>query len=248
MQNTISFHERFYKENSCSPPSLLLLSQSDSFYFAKDQGGVFVCVDQALLNHFGMSSSSEIIGKTDFHIQRRDLAEKHRADDLSIIKSGKCVPSKLELVGDGNGNVKWFQTTKSPLRNSRGQVVGIEGLSRDVKLIKESIQPYTEFKKTIAYLQKNFKDPIHINKLAQNNAMALCTFERKFKRHFNCSPIQFIKKLRIDHACSLLCLNYNISEIALECGFCDQSYFTKEFKKYMHITPRQFKLKHAQDS
>jgi AraC-like DNA-binding protein len=189
-----------------------------------------------------MQHSSAILGKTDFNIQRHDLAEKHREDDLKIMASGQTIPSKIELVGDNKGNVKWFQTTKAPLLNRKGEIIGVEGLSRDIKMTKESIEPYSEFKNTINYLQKNFKSSINVQELARENGMSLSTFERKFKKYFGCSPNQFIKKLRIDHACELLYSNYDISSIALECGFCDQSYFSKEFKRLMNLTPRQFRL------
>ena len=242
MYNNIVYLEDFYNKNNCQPPSSLLTEQMDSFYFVKDLEGTFVCVDKSLLKHFKMQSSSEILGKTDYDIQRHDLAAKHREDDKIIIKSGETVPSKIELVGDGKGNVKWFQTTKAPLRNRSGEIIGVEGLSRDIKMTKESIEPYSEFKNTIAYLQKNFKGSVNIQDLAYQNAMSVSTFERKFKKHFGCSPSQFIKKLRIDHACDLLNSNYEIAEIALKCGFCDQSYFSKEFKKVMNMTPRQFKM------
>jgi PAS domain S-box-containing protein len=242
MSNNIHYLEEFYKKSDCQLPSNLLIEQNDSFYFAKNLQGIFICVDKSLLRHFHMQNSSDILGKTDFDIQRHDLAQKHRDDDKVIIESGKTVPSKIELVGDGKGNVKWVQTTKAPLRNIKGDVVGIEGLSRDIRMTKESIEPYNEFKNTISYLQKNFKNSVNIKDLAYQNAMSVSTFERKFKKHFGCSPSQFIKKLRIDHACDLLCSNYDLSDIALECGFCDQSYFSKEFKKIMTMTPRQFKL------
>jgi len=71
--------------------------------------------------------------------------------------------------------------------------------------------------------------------------MSLSTFERKFKRHFGSTPSRFIKKLRIERACEQLSNGVDISSVALVCGFCDQSYFTKEFKSIMGITPRQFK-------
>ncbi len=247
MTQNISYIDDFYNKNDCQLPSNLLIEQIDSFYFVKDLEGVFVCVDNTLLKHFHVQDSAEILGKTDFDIQRHDLAAKHREDDKNIIKSQATVPSTIELVGDGKGNVKWFQTTKAPLYNRKGQVIGIEGLSRDIKMTKDSIEPYNEFKNTIAFLQKNFKNSVNIQDLAYQNAMSVSTFERKFKKHFSCSPSQFIKKLRIDHACDLLYSNYNLSDIALECGFCDQSYFTKEFKKVMNMTPRQFKVNYKKE-
>ena len=241
MDSTLIYLTEFYKKNNCQRPSELLINQLDAFYFAKDKQGRFVCADKILLKHFQMQLGEEILGKSDFDILRQDLAEKYRIDDLAIIQSEQTVPNKLELVEDGKGNVRWFLTTKGPLRNNAGEIIGIEGLSRDVKLTKQSIEPYSEFKSTIDYIQSHFAESIPIPALARESGMSLSTFERKFKSHFGSSPSQFIKKLRIERACEQLSNGVDISSVALECGFCDQSYFTKEFKSIMAVTPRQFK-------
>jgi len=240
LDSTLIYLTEFYKKNNCPRPSELLINQPDTFYFAKDRLGRFVCADKILLKHFQMELGEEILGKSDFDILRKDLAEKYRIDDLAIIQSEQTIANKLELVGDGKVNVRWFLTTKGPLRNNAGEVIGIEGFSRDVKLTKQSIEPYSEFKSTIDYIQSHFAGSIAIPNLARESGMSISTFERKFKSHFGSSPNQFIKKLRVDRACERLSNGVDISSVALECGFCDQSYFTKEFKSVMSVTPRQF--------
>ena len=87
MYNNIVYLEDFYNKNNCQLPSSLLTEQMDSFYFVKDLEGTFVCVDKSLLKHFKMQNSSEILGKTDYDIQRHDLAAILREDDKIIIKS-----------------------------------------------------------------------------------------------------------------------------------------------------------------
>ena len=70
-----------------------------------------------------------------------------------------------------------------------------------------------------------------------------------FKKHFKTTPLKYIKKLRIEQGCKMLMdQNRNLSDIALSIGFCDQSYFTKEFKKTMSITPRQYRNMHILQS
>lgn len=243
MEDTHLYNHEFYERESCQKPSQLFEAQTDSFYFAKDLQGKFVFVNRLLLEYFHMSSGKEIIGKTDFEILREDHAQKYRVDDESIIKTGQAIRNKLEIVDDGTGNVNWFVTTKAPLRNTKYEIVGIEGITRDVRLTKDSIEPYSEFRLCIDFLQQNYMKAIQVKDLAKRCSMSLSTFERKFKRHFGNTPSQYIKRLRIEKACEMLRQGQSIQEAAFETGFCDQSYFTKEFRLVMGITPRQYKIK-----
>lgn len=248
MKNLDKFVSDFYSSLDASGPSALFEASTDTFYFSKDRDGRFVYANKLLIDYFGMSNKSELIGKTDFDILRQDLAEKYKEDDDEIMKSGKPLRNKLELVGDGRGNVHWFLTTKVPVRNKNGEVVGIEGVTRDVRRTENSIEPYSEFRECIDFMQQNYMKTISIKNLAELSCMSLSTFERKFKKHFGCSPNQYIKRLRLEEACELLVAGYNIQRVALDCGFCDQSYFTREFRLFMGVTPRKYQMKYCNNS
>ena len=245
MHELDKFVESFYEGQEVGRPSELFEISTDTFYFVKDSKGRFVHVNKLLLTYFDMSEKSEIIGKTDFEILRPDLAEKYQLDDEHILNTGEAIRNKLELVGDGKGNIQWFLTTKVPLRNRRGDIVGIEGLTRDVRRTENSIEPYSEFRTCIDYMQKNFMNNISIQGLADLSCMSMSTFERKFKKHFGCSPNQYVKRLRLEEACNLLVAGYNIHSVAADCGFCDQSYFTREFRLLMGLTPKKYQEKYA---
>lgn len=247
MKEVEHFLPEFYNNNNISKPSELFEAQSDTFYFAKDKDGRFVYANKILIDHFDMDSPKYLLGKTDFDVLRLDLAEKYREDDMKIMNEKVVLRNKLELVGDGKGNVHWFLTTKAPLKNNNGEVVGIEGLTRDVRRTENSIEPYSEFRECIDYMQKNYMNSISIKELAELSCMSLSTFERKFKKHFGSSPNQYIKRLRLENACELLIAGYNIQQVALDCGFCDQSYFTREFRILMGMTPRKYQIKYKEE-
>ena len=96
---------KFYNNNNIARPSELFEAQTDTFYFAKDKEGRFVYANKILIEHFDMQNPSELLGKTDFDILRLDLAEKYREDDVKIMSDEIILRNKLELVGDGKGNV-----------------------------------------------------------------------------------------------------------------------------------------------
>jgi DNA-binding response OmpR family regulator len=71
--------------------------------------------------------------------------------------------------------------------------------------------------------------------------MSRSTLFRKLEALTNMSPVEFIRNLRLKRAATLLKQNYgNVSEVALEVGFSNPSYFTQVFKKVFSVTPAQF--------
>ncbi|RYE45377.1 MAG: PAS domain-containing protein [Sphingobacteriales bacterium] len=140
---------QFYGINQVNEPSDLFNTFTDTFYFAKDRAGRFVYANQLLYEHFDLNDPADVIGHTDYDFFRRDIADQMHADDLQVMREGITISNKLELIQDGTGEVHWFITTKMPLRDRNGEIVGVEGLSRDARRSKVSIEPYSAFKNCI---------------------------------------------------------------------------------------------------
>jgi AraC-like DNA-binding protein len=233
---------RFFGEHGISTPSSLFDTLSDTYYFAKNKAGQFVWGNRLLQEQHDVADVNDIIGKTDHDFLRRDIADRIRADDLSVIETGVTVKNKLEVIGGANGALTWLFTTKAPIRNREGEIVGIEGFSRDAQRSQDIIAPFHEFKACIEYLQEHLTENISIDHLARLSCMSLSTFERKFKHHFSLTPKQYILQMKVHEACRLLPTATSIARVALETGFGGQSYFTKQFRSVVGITPRQYLL------
>lgn len=229
----------FYEAQGVNRPSELVNTFTDSFYFAKDLLGRFVYANQLLFDYFDLADPEDAIGKTDADFFRGEITEQIRRDDLSVM-SGRAMVNKLELIEDGRGEVLWLVTSKIALKNRDGQIVGVEGISRSARHAELNMKPYNVFYECVNYMQKNFRQTIYIDKLAGMACMSVSTFERKFKKQFGHSPKQHIKRLRIQEACRLLRGGLTIQQAAMEIGFCDQSYFTREFRAIMGKTPKTF--------
>ena len=192
-----------------------------------------------MFDYFDLADPEDAIGKTDADFFRGEITEQIRRDDLSVM-SGRPMVNKLELIEDGRGEVLWLVTSKIALKNRDGQIVGVEGISRSARHAELNMKPYNVFYECVNYMQKNFRQTIYIDKLAGMACMSVSTFERKFKKQFGHSPKQHIKRLRIQEACRLLRGGMTIQQAAMEIGFCDQSYFTREFRAIMGKTPKTF--------
>ena len=94
----------------------------------------------------------------------------------------------------------------------------------------------------VNYIHENYMEKIHLPDVAALCFMSYSTFSRYFKKIFNASPFDYLMKLRIEHAKVLLKnSNQTISDIAQNCGFFDQSHFSKHFYKFENITPIKYK-------
>ena len=238
----------FFDDHGISTPSTLFDTLSDTYYFAKNKAGQFVWGNRLLQEQNKLANVGDILGKTDHDFFRRDIADRIRADDLEVINTGVTVKNKLEVIDSGNGELTWLFTTKAPIRNRDGEIVGIEGFSRDARRSQDTIAPFHEFKACIEYLQEHLMDNIGIDHLAKLSCMSLSTFERKFKQHFSLTPKQYILHMKVHEACRRLPTASSIARVAVETGFGGQSYFTKQFRSVVGITPKQYLLSLASRS
>ncbi|MCX6120945.1 MAG: PAS domain-containing protein [Ignavibacteriales bacterium] len=95
------------------------------------------------VHYMGLQSEAEAIGKDDFDIYPKELADGFYADDQSVIQTGKAVVNREEYVIDEQGQKRWLATSKLPLRNEKGQTIGLIGIGRDItkrKLAEEALQ------------------------------------------------------------------------------------------------------------
>jgi AraC-like DNA-binding protein len=232
----------FFVEHGISAPSALFDTLSDIYYFAKNRAGQFVWGNRLLQEKHALARIDDIIGQTDHDFFRRDIADRIRADDLSVMENGVTVKNKLEVIDAGNGELTWLFTTKAPIRNQLGEIVGIEGFSRDAQRSQDVIAPFHEFRTCIEYLQEHLTENVSIDHLAKLSCMSLSTFERRFKEHFSLTPKQYILHMKVHEACRRLPSAKSIARVALETGFGGQSYFTKQFRSVVGITPKQYQL------
>jgi len=103
----------------------------DRIYF-KDRESRFTQINPALASHLGLSNPAEAIGKTDFDFFSKEHAQQAYGDEQAIILTGEPLVGKEEKETWSDGRTGWVSTTKMPLRNHEGKIVGTFGMSRDI--------------------------------------------------------------------------------------------------------------------
>ena len=107
----------------------------DSIYF-KDKQSRFVRISRSMAEKFHIEEPSAIIGKTDADVFTSQHADQARRDEVEIMRSGEPVVAMVERETWPDRDDTWCSTTKMPLHDSAGEVVGTFGVSRDVTELK----------------------------------------------------------------------------------------------------------------
>jgi len=91
-------------------------------------------------------------------------------------------------------------------------------------------------------LEDGYLSSPSLTELAEIGGVHQVHLSREFRKHYHCTIGEFIRKRRVEHACRLLSqTNTTLSEIALMCGFSDQSHFSAMFKAHVGLTPAKFR-------
>lgn len=115
--------------------------------YVKDADGRYLLGNRAHTRQLGLSSPEAVVGKTTFDFFPENVASQFAADDGEVMLSGKAIVNRHETVGETRGPLRWLSTTKVPLRDAAGKVVGIVGIGRDItarKSAEEKLQRYTD--------------------------------------------------------------------------------------------------------
>lgn len=221
----------------------------DAYFFAKDAQGRFINISRAWMDVRAIPCEEDIIGKTDFDIHPQDLAEQYVAEDQRVMESGTPLPNQVWLIPDRQGNLKWYLCSKIPLFGDGGKVIGVAGVLRDIKVAGSEFQSYQELDQVIAYVLEHYQERIQISELADLIFLSVSQLDRKFKKLYQITPQKYILRVRINAACQLLTrTEKRVSEIALESGFYDQSYFTKQFVNLMGLSPSEYRKRFRQET
>ncbi len=117
----------------------VLMSTMLDLVYVKDSEHRFLLASDTVVRSLGAETSDEVVGKTDFDFHPRELAEQYQSDEKSLMESGLPLIDHEESAMDhATGAFRWLSSTKAPLRDSQGNVIGLVGLNRDITERKQA--------------------------------------------------------------------------------------------------------------
>ena len=206
--------------------------------FVKDTFGRFLYVNEPFLRRCRVDSLEDLLGGSDTELFPCMLTPDYIEGDKRVLTSSMPLLNRLELTPNGKSAPDWQVTHKVPLYDSESNVCGLLGTFESPLKLMDKIPVMKILIHSVDYIREHFSEKIYIAELAEKARMSERTYYRHFKRVFGLSPQSYIQKHRVLEALEVFHReDCSVAETALKCGFYDHSHFTREFKKYMSVSP-----------
>ncbi|MCK5407404.1 MAG: AraC family transcriptional regulator [Candidatus Krumholzibacteria bacterium] len=216
----------------------------DVVFFVKDRNARYVVANQTLVERCGVDDIGDLFGKTVLEIFPSPLGEAYFEQDRRVLDQGTEIKDLLELHLYARGEPGWCVTNKVPLKNEEGEIIGLMGVSKDLHKPADEAKGYRELAESVRYIQMHYAEALRVEEIARMSGLSVYQYEKRMKEIFQLTAGQFIAKTRIEAACRLLrSTKMSIADVAVGCGFYDQSAFTRQFKSTTGLTPSKYRTR-----
>jgi AraC-like DNA-binding protein len=219
------------------------------YLFVKDREHRFMKVNRGLLALHGCTRESEMIGRTDFDFHPPALATQYVDEDCKVMESRRPLLDQLWLVPGADGMPRWYLSTKLPLINARGEVIGIAGVLRPYDQEGEVPGESRRLTAAFQFVLSHFGERITVTEMARRAHLSVSQLQREFQRLFGMAPSEYVLRVRLLAARRQLeQTRDSVGQIALGCGFYDQSHFTRAFRSATGLRPLEYRRRFAPQS
>lgn len=201
----------------------LMVSNSDVIYF-KDLESKFIRVNEACAKKHGVASVDDLVGKTDVDFYAPEHADKSYADEQHIIKTGEILRGIEEKEIWRDGRVTWVSTTKLPLRDATGEIIGTFGVTRDITKHKTAILNAQRYADEVRLIKEEMENDVRMAGELQKTFMpkAYPVFPAGAAPENSC--IEFMhKEVLFGEVSGDFCAIFSISETEVAVLICDVS-------------------------
>ncbi|MDC6166673.1 AraC family transcriptional regulator [Paucibacter sp. XJ19-41] len=210
-------------------------------FFIKDLNGRYTHANMTLVRRLGLSRREDVLGRTPLELFPQRLGEAYASQDRRVL-AGQSIASQLEVHLFPNRASGWCLTHKKPLQDRPGgAILGLMGVSHDLQQPDGRHPGFARLRRVLDHMETHFGESVRMQALASLAGLSLSQLERQFHRVFHLTPQQWLTRLRIEAAMSLLRGGDSIASIGLACGFSDQSAFSRQFKASVGATPRDYR-------
>ncbi len=214
-------------------------------FFVKDIQGRYMAFGDGSLRCLDYGAPESLIGRTDYDLYPKQIADRIFDDDRRIIAQRTPLFNLVELlVNPRFGVIGWYVTNKFPVVDQSGEIIGIMG----------TVQPYhqrrvllagTSLDRVVERIRNRPSDEHPLEDLAKQAGLSTRQLGRKFHEYLGMAPRDFIGYCRIAQACRALAHTEEpITQIALDCGYYDQSAFAFQFRKTIGLAPSEYRKRY----
>ena len=138
--------------------------------------------------NMGRESDTEVLGKDDYDLFPKDMADKFITDDRYVIQTGRSVIDREEYVVDAKGQKHFLLTTKLPFRDEQGQIIGLIGIGHDVTERKRTEEALQESNEKLRNIVENSTNLFY----SRNTDQVFTYLSPQARDIFDCEPDEAI--------------------------------------------------------
>jgi PAS domain S-box-containing protein len=219
----------------------LLTDVPHVMFCVKDLDGRYVAVNQAFADRAGRASVAEVVGRSASELFPIELAEAYERQDARVLSTGQPLRNELELILRPDGSMGWYVTSKTAL-GLPGARSGIASVSVDLRSPADAAGANARVAAAVAFARTRCTEQTPVADLAAVAGLTVSQLERAMRRALGLSAKQLMLRLRLEEAIRRLrSTDLAVSQIANDCGYYDQSAFTRQFRRVVGISPGAYR-------
>ncbi len=149
--------------------------------YVKDASGRYLLDNVAHMRQIGAASLEEVVGKTTADFFPKEIAAKFQADDEMVLRTGVPVVDQHEVTDADSTNALWLSTTKVPLRDGKGKIIGVIGIGRDITARRDAERQLARYTQELRVKNAELEDDLEMAREVQQAFLPqqFPTFPRK---------------------------------------------------------------------
>lgn len=246
MRSTHLLQEKFF---AGLPDSLQILEALDhvpgAMFMIKNLDSRYVYMSRALKQAIHRDPGFDIVGKTDFDLFPRIIAETFRQNDLQVFRHGRPLTNEIHATGFFDHPTAWCYSSKFPLHDRAGKVCGLVTVNEKYADVMGKDAELNRLLPAIDHVSECYAARITVGDLARRCGFSESHFMRIFKSRLKMTPYAFVEQVRMFHAAEALRHGaVSVAGVAAYCGYHDPSSFVKRFRKFTGQTPLKYRRTH----
>ena len=245
MSKATSLRKQFFESlDGVLPVDRLFDGVPDIVFFVKDAQGRYMAVNDTLAARCGLPGKEAALGLTAEQLFPPPLGDAFALQDREILRGARPIRDHLELHLYPGGRSGWCLTFKEPVMGKNGRIAGICGISRDLHSPGGQGGEFAALSAAIEHIHRHYDEPLRLPALAEMAGLSVYQFDQRIRALFHLTAGQYLVRVRIDAACQRLSSSDEaIAQIALSCGYSDQSAFSRQFKQAVGVSPLAYRKK-----
>lgn len=193
-----------------------------------------------IMVHFKLSSIGDpFLSQHELHDLKDLLNEADRGIVFAVDDAKKAEQYLVQMINNKGIDkmISFFNLIKIMITSERREYLCSENykLAFDERGNKRMADVYT-------YIRENYFKPISLDDISKVAGMSPISFSRYFKKNCGAGFVEYLNRVRTNKACYLLReTEYQVHDIAMECGFASISNFNKQFRKTEGISPKDYR-------